>query len=515
MHLIHGLEYLLYSWRVSVCHARCFLHPHHRFTHIPVLCPCVHLSTVVIQIVPSSALPDLLLDLFNGSYPLSAIAEGVADGIGGILAFLLSPMFGEWADLHGRKTVLIGLTALSFLPILALSFYPYLSLWAYLSVRGLNKFGAFGLFYSCISDVVDIDKRSRLYSQVTGTVMLAMCVGPSISLLFSAVWSFRVSGIASFVTLLYVIFIMPETREYGIRRRERAEREKAVESSQSSSSSDMLLSSNSDYTALLDPSIVVVSSTADVNGDRRNGDIQQAHSSIHSSTYRFSPFSSLLQSFRPSTRRIAFIILLSQLTQNGVKEVVQLYLKDVYHFTRDDNSELLLVMGGWAVSLMVLILPLLQYRYNLQLKYVLAGAMAMDVLHMSTYLWMPNKHWFWFICFFQGLGYLSLPLTNYYLSSIVQEDVQGSMLNMSGGIRSFTQGLAPAIFSSLFAYFTWDRAFMHAPQVPFVLGAIFVSIAVVLTLLAPTPVPVATASDSTCSAERLNNQVKNGRDGGE
>jgi MFS family permease len=75
----------------------------------------------MILITPSAFLPDILLDHFDGSYPLSAISTGVADSLGGIFAFIMSPTFGRWADTYGRKPVIMFLSVLGFLPIVCLT----------------------------------------------------------------------------------------------------------------------------------------------------------------------------------------------------------------------------------------------------------------------------------------------------------------------------------------------------------------------------------------------------------
>jgi MFS family permease len=110
---------------------------------------------------------------------------------------------------------------------------------------------------------------------------------------------------------------------------------------------------------------------------------------------------------------------------------------------------------------------------------------------------LPDKKYMWFISFFQGLTLMSFPASNGLLSACVSEAEQGSVLALSAGIRSLTQGMAPILFNGLFSYFTWDRAFAKFPAAPFVVS----STCIVVALIAATRLPSSEARRARDAAE--------------
>lgn len=549
---------------------------------------------ILIMIAPSASMPDLLLQQFDGSYPLASIATGVADSIGGILAFVFSPTFGRWSDTYGRKRMMLMLSLLSFLPIFMLSLYPYLSLWFYLSVRGFSKLSAFGVLFSAVADVAPAAQRAKLFGQTTGLGLLAMVGGPFLSLELSAVDSFRVCGGLALVTLAYIFFLMPETLWIGLRRmvqEEDAANEAAklvgpemewsvgsdagirtgatppskhssitvndsaaAASTQEDSLTTSLLSSSPEPTheqngvdqpasasapvpmqprVIFQPRVVqqrVLNGSSDdcdedhelppslsftvpaLCGDIVVSDPPLAGGSPHSvavaaASKSMNPCVALRLAFSSAShRQIALVILFSQLAQNGVIEVAMLYLRRHLAFTKTDNSLLLLSMGGWAVVVMCVLMPLMLKRWSE--KSVLILSLSMDLIHQLLYLSLPDKKYMYFIAFCQGFGFGSFPASNAVLSGCVSDAEQGAVLSMSAGIRSLTMGLAPVLFNGLFSYFTWDGAPVFLPQAPFCLSALFVFIALLLALRLPHSKHDLAAKEARTQAKLARDQAK-------
>jgi len=563
---------------------------------------------LLILLAPSAFLPDLLLNFFDGSYPHSAISTGVADSVGGLVAFIMSPWLGRWSDIHGRKKIVLATSCISFIPTLCLSLYPYLSLWAYLVTRSFSRWTAFGVFYAMISDVVpNPSNRARYYTQTTGCSMTGLCLGPLLSMFLDQESSFRVCGGLVGLALIYLVFLMPETLWVGWRLRMERDNVQVngdanVSASISSSShgehcvpvledasedgsarppivypslrhvqpngrshtdgnqyllaadedddedddeaDDNVLVASASYALslpivpgpsepLLDVDILTTpsstkhassssksgkhiksskqesndthslnspdglhqsllhTSSSESNGDVTNDHIDSSldddgdEASLPSASSSIcNPLTSMKVAFRsPSLRRIACILLLSQMSQNGLIEVAMLYLKRHWNFTKDDNSHFLLMMGGWGGFCMIVLAPLI-LKFSSE-KRILLLALAMDFLHQIGYMLLPDKRLWPLIAFCQGLGFLAWPSTNAILSQFVSEQEQGAALNLGGGIRSLTQGVAPIVFSGLFSFFTSKLTPVDMPQAPFIISAICIVIAWILALGLP------------------------------
>lgn len=95
---------------------------------------------------------------------------------------------------------------------------------------------------------------------------------------------------------------------------------------------------------------------------------------------------------------------------------------------------------------------------------------------------MPNKHYVFLAAVLHGFGMMAYPSSNVALSRCVGAAEQGTVLSMSSGIRSLTQGISPVLFNGLFAYFTYKDAVMYFPQAPFVLAALCMAIAIFFSL---------------------------------
>jgi hypothetical protein len=438
---------------------------------------------VLISITPSAFMPDILLSHFSGSYPLSTITTGVCDSLGGALAFALSPSFGKWSDMYGRKRVIMALSLVSFLPVVELTrslprclpvcSYPFLNLWFYLSVRCFAKVSAYGILFSCISDVAPVEKRARLYGQTMGLSMVreqahqcrvleqipqthspfcsplmqsAMLIGPSISLALDAEWAFRVTALFAVAVIFYVQFLLPETLWVGLRRMQ-SDTDRLATTTESASDPTSLngISTSIDTTGHAGPMLAAdntlrtsllsqpqhVSAAQPLNSPpssstsraaAANGSRAQRESSTHlaaaneaghhqdstteyirvsgsddvsSSTFSppipsLNPCHALKAAWRsPLYRTIALIIFFSQLTDNGVHESAMFFLKHQLSFTKNDNSILLLAMGGWSIVVLFVIMPMMLRRWDE--KVVLITALVMDQVHQLMYMSVKSQ----------------------------------------------------------------------------------------------------------------------------
>jgi len=473
----------------------------------------VQFIEILVMVTPSSYLPTLLGHLFDNSTTLQAVATGVTDSVGGMIAFFLSPTLGCWSDTYGRKPLLIWLSLLSFMPIFALSFYPYLSLWVYLGLRGLGKMSAFGILFSCVADVCPARRRAQLFSQTSGLGMTAMVVGPVISLQLHDTEGFRICGGLAVAVMAYLIFLQPETLWIGLKREEREQLSEEVDSAsekEATEQSKQLAHAEETYTmaitggsthpdlqtALLTqqhhaassstPSISSINHYTHPGGSHSNvpthavlyapaspAAAAQASEGLlpyHASdatvqpnafSHSNNPFNALrlaLVSGRwdgqrlPALRLASLVLLCSQLAQNGVSHSAALYLHDHLKFDKDDNSRLLIAMGSWTVFILVLLMPLLLRK--VKEKHLLVAALAGDFVHQLTYVLLPDKKYMWFIAAFQGIGLVAYPAACAVLSQCVGKEQQGAVLAISAGIRSLTQGVSPILFNGLLALFT-------------------------------------------------------------
>lgn len=275
-----------------------------------------------------------------------------------------------------------------------------------------------------------------------------MLIGPSISLALDAEWAFRVSALFALSVILYVQFLLPETLWVGLKRmqandRLAAEEENAainnVKSIDTTGYSGGMLAEDTLRTSLIPhPPHVVVSASSSralhsplmspssdpsdstselasppsykeastevasvpalphllgVAGDTTehvqvsaeevtlDDDPAVASSSLPS----LNPCHALKAAWRtPLYRTVALIIFFSQLTDNGVHESAMFYLKHELAFTKDDNSILLMAMGGWSIIVLFVIMPLMLKKWDE--KVVLVTALVLDQAHQLMYM---------------------------------------------------------------------------------------------------------------------------------
>jgi MFS family permease len=289
-------------------------------------------------------------------------------------------------------------------------------------MRGFGKVSAFGILFSCVSDVVPVEQRGKLYGQTMGVGMAAIIIGPMFSLLLNAEWCFRVSGFLALLVILYLAFLMPETLWIGLRRME-AQQQQVEDDAKAAGSTDdaptaspepspspdpetedlntSLLSSphgDSMTPRVVYPVTRTVNSAVAADSDSvddaplvrsisfsASPDVPPAILAVPPRPASMNPCTALKLAFTsPAHRNLAIIIFFSQMSQNGIMTCAMMYLKYHLHLTSDDNSKLLLAMGGWAVVVMIIILPLMLRKRDE--KFVLLFALAMDFVHQMMYL---------------------------------------------------------------------------------------------------------------------------------
>ena len=92
--------------------------------HYSSVLPICFAQIFVLGIVRSTV-PSLVIDFFQQNYASASLATGIADGIGALLSFCLTPLIGELSDqVFGRRPVLIFTLILTSAPLLFLFLYP-------------------------------------------------------------------------------------------------------------------------------------------------------------------------------------------------------------------------------------------------------------------------------------------------------------------------------------------------------------------------------------------------------
>lgn len=147
----------------------------------------------------------------------SSFQLGLLMSVYSLMQFIFSPMWGRISDRIGRKPVLmIGITGLS-LSFFMMAFSSHLwMLFAARIIGGFLSAANMPTVMAYVADVTTKEDRGKGMGIVGAAVGLGFVFGPAIGGIFSKTslsMPFLIAGFSSLVTLLFVVFILKETKK--------------------------------------------------------------------------------------------------------------------------------------------------------------------------------------------------------------------------------------------------------------------------------------------------------------
>eukprot|EP01006_Ploeotia_vitrea_P035657 TRINITY_DN65915_c9_g3_i1.p1 TRINITY_DN65915_c9_g3~~TRINITY_DN65915_c9_g3_i1.p1 ORF type:complete len:571 (+),score=244.48 TRINITY_DN65915_c9_g3_i1:190-1713(+) len=450
------------------------------------------------------ALVNIKYDFFGKSYSRASLISGVFDATGALVSLMLTPVFGSLSDDHGRKFFILisacGMVLQS--AVLALG----VNLWFYMATRLFNV-SALGLCFAYAADCTTKAERSRNFGYALATMFLGMIAGPIVSATLSTEDGFRIATLLGFVNLAFIAFIVPESigersrthfREVQQAREAQEEQQRNNQQQPKQEAAESTDDSDADRT-------IVVDSTSKLLPDDQVGadsvllDLSPPPLKRQVS---MNPFVSIKYLTRkPFLRTIGLVTFFSTLAENGIIETLLIFLKKHLHFDKDDNADLLLVIGISAFSVMLCFYPLMLKAF--QERRIITFAIFVNMVRFSLYCFIDRKYEALVLESFSGFSFVSFPACSSYVSKNVSSREQGLAAGALAGIRGMTSGLGPLLFSGLFSLFTSSRVPFEFPQAPCALAAVSLFVAVVLSLQLPNLDPVKRARTVAPSADKL------------
>ncbi|MFH1807972.1 MAG: TCR/Tet family MFS transporter [Pseudomonadota bacterium] len=189
---------------------------------------------------------------------------------------------------------------------------------------------------------------------------------------------------------------------------------------------------------------------------------------------------------------LALAFTFASLAQRGLETVWVLYTSYRYGWHELENGLALALVGVTAAivqgGLIRKIMPVLGER-----RAVVAG-LSLSLISMVLY-GLASQSWMMLaVVAVSALGGISMPAIQGLVAGSVPPSEQGSVQGTLTSLMSLTAIAAPLISSQLFAFFTRPTAPLQLPGAPFFAGALFVSLALVTSILVFRRIPATAPS---------------------
>ncbi|GAQ85401.1 major facilitator superfamily protein [Klebsormidium nitens] len=397
--------------------------------------------------------------------------SGLTGTISGIGTMVLTPIIGAYSDDYGRKWLLLLCWSTSVLPFVALAYSTSLSsVYIYYGVRTLSNMmtdgpvGALTLAY--VADVVPQEKRATAFSLLMGSLSGGLLTGTVASRLIPTVYIFKVSLCLLILAVIYMAICLPESRP---KHKLLAAREQAAADLEEPLTSAEGPATSSGGPPLLAPRLL-----------RSKSQVGESIRFVRRSPLLF---------------KVSLLAFLMSFSVNGIDGTLFYFLKAIFHFSKDQFSEIILIVGIGSMLAQLVLLPLgLHY---LRQKTLLLIGITFSCVHgyLYAFAWAP-----WVAYVSAGTATLSFfvsPTVGSLVSSLGSPDEQGKLQGIVTGVRSLASALAPAIINPIAAAFLSPNPPFAFPGFGIAFGASFGIIAFFLAWTLPSlppPVPV-NASD--------------------
>ncbi|MCD7035224.1 MFS transporter [Metabacillus sp. GX 13764] len=157
-----------------------------------------------------------ILPAYLASIHQGGIAAGLMIAIFAGAQLVFSPVAGRWADVYGRKKMIVY--GLSGLTLSMFIFYGTDSIWLLYASRVVGGIGAAFLIpaiFAYIADITTIEQRARGNSMISAAMSLGIVIGPGIGGFladYGLKMPFLVSALVSLVSVIFSIAVLKESQ---------------------------------------------------------------------------------------------------------------------------------------------------------------------------------------------------------------------------------------------------------------------------------------------------------------
>ncbi|KAA8539149.1 hypothetical protein F0562_025841 [Nyssa sinensis] len=338
--------------------------------------------------------------------------SGVQQTVVGIFKMVVLPLLGQLADEYGRKPLLLLTLSTSIFPFTLLAISESKGfVYAYYGLRTISYILSQGSIF-CISvayaaDVIDEGKRAAAFSWITGIYSASHVLGNVLARFLPEDYIFEVSIALLIVCPVYMYFFLVETVKPTPKM--------------------------SQHSSFLNKTFKVVQ-------DRYNS-MKYAATIVISS---------------PMLKNISIISFFYELGMSGISTVLLYYLKAAFGYSKNQYSEILMMVGIGSIVSQLLVLPLVNpfVGEKVILCTGLLGSIAYAVLYgLAWASWVP-----YFSASFGVLYILVTPSTYAIISKASSSTDQGKAQGFIAGVQSIASLLSPLVMSPLTAWFLSSSA---------------------------------------------------------
>ena len=388
-------------------------------------------------------LPHLIVELVGGSIAHAAVWASGFGTLFMLMQFLSSPIQGALSDRFGRRAVILVSCLGLGTDFVVMALAPFLwLLFVGRAVSGVCS-GSFSIANAYIADITPRAKRAAAFGMIGAAFGLGFIIGPALGGLLGHLWirlPFWVSACLSLTNFLYGVFMLPES---------------------------------------LPP-------------ERRSPRVEWKHAN---------PLGSLLLLKRyPQVLALTAVLFLVSLAQYSLNSTFVLYTDYRYDWGPKQVGIALAMVGLFTAIVQGGLVRRLAPRFGNR-RLMLTG-LGFAAAGYALFGFTPHAWLFMVAIPLLCLGGLASPPAQSIMTHQVDPAEQGRLQGSLSSLRSLAGIFGPLLFANLFALFISKHApTPHLPGIAYVLAAVLVLAALVLTVRAtrnlPAHVPPAAAPEST------------------
>lgn len=357
----------------------------------------VHALVVIfLEFFAWGLLTDRVINVLNETFPDSTfLANGLIQGLKGILSFLSAPLIGALSDIWGRKVFLLITVFFTCLPIPLIAINP---MWyfAMISISGLFAV-TFSVVFAYVADVTDESNRTTAYGLVSATFAASLITSPALGSYLTRYYSENlVIALATAIAIFDLFFIL----------------------------------------------VAVPESLPDK--------VKEMNKTI--TWENIDPFKSLKSIF--SDRTIALLcvtVFLSYLPEAGQYSCFFVYLKLIVGFSPPEVAYFIAYIGILSCVAQAVLLVILIKWFGRK-KSIIIG-LGFQVVQLTLYGFAAQSWLIWFSGSLAAMSSIGYPAISAYISNQSHADQQGISQGMVTGIRGLCNGIGPALYGFVFWIF--------------------------------------------------------------
>lgn len=380
--------------------------------------------TAVAMTVPVR--PRLILDAASEDTTLASTFTGVVESLQSVIAIFSSPLFGAVSDVIGRKPMLILAHLGEFIGLLIVAQFPHslsAQFPAYLLIALTNAYVI--TVNTMVADVSrhDVLSSATNYGYIGATFGLCFLIGPALGGIiednFYLASSFHVACVIIALAMLFVYFIVPETKQ--------------------STSLNAPPATESDASMEQPPL-----TRADTASPR------EVMSAIRQAQLNPIPRARRIFSHNEGLTWMAIAIATSSLAQSALNSILFLYASVRLKWETKDTGYFL-SMVGLSLLISQAVLAPLAVKYLGEVGTILIGYSLASV-HYAIYGVARTTEMMYVGLFVGMFSFISDPAIKGLLARQVPSASQGSLQGSIAALSSIVKPFAPLLASTLFSY---------------------------------------------------------------